>query len=257
MAKENTALITGATSGIGYELAEIFSKHDYNLILVARNNEKLRELSKTLKRRDEQKVHIITEDLSKLGAAEKVIEKVQRLGLDVDILINNAGLGYVGSFHEKSLEEDFQIMQLNMGCLTELTKFITHEMIRQKNGRILNVASTGSYHPGPYTAVYYATKAYVLSFTEALSIELKPYGIQVSALCPGATRTQFAKRAGKTDPRGAMDAKRVAEAAFEGLMKNKKVIIPGVWNKLFVKMPKSWAAPMIGKYQKALRNNTK
>jgi short-subunit dehydrogenase len=125
-------------------------------------------------------------------------------------------------------------------------------MIKNKHGKILNVASTGSYHGGPYTAVYYATKAYVLSLTEALQTELKPYGITVSVLCPGATQTEFAKRAGRKDAGIAMAAKNVAEIAFKGLMKDKKIIIPGVRNKLFIKIPRKWASQMVGRYQKTL-----
>ncbi len=252
MTEDKFVLITGATSGIGYELAKLFASEGYALILAARNDGKLNALKEKLELKTHTKVYVIKEDLAQIGAGQAVYEKVKRLGVYVDILINNAGAGYVGAFHRQAFEEDFKLMQLNMGALTELTKLFGREMIKHQQGKILNVASTGSYHPGPYTAVYYATKAYVLSLSEALRIELKPHGITVSTLCPGATRTEFAKRAGKKDTRLAMEAKEVAQIAFKGLMNNKKIIIPGFRNKLFVKIPKIWASQMVGKYQKAL-----
>lgn len=252
MTKQHTVLITGASSGIGYELAKIFANHQYHLILVARSSNKLNEIKEQLQKRGNIKVYIIQEDLSQLGGGESLFKKVKKLGLHVDILVNNAGAGYTGVFHERAISEDFAIMQLNMGCLTELTKLFVNEMIKYKDGKVLNVASTGSYHAGPYTAVYYATKAYVLSFSEALAIELRPYGVTVSALCPGATKTEFAMRAGKRDSRAAMEAKEVAEIAFKNLIKNKKVIIPGLRNKLFIKIPRMWAGQIVGKYQKKL-----
>ncbi|MDF2612992.1 MAG: fabG2 [Clostridia bacterium] len=255
MTTEQTVLITGATSGIGYELAKIFANEGYHLVLVARNDNKLNQIKEELQKRRNAKVYIIQEDLSQIGAGDRLFREVKRLKLEVDILINNAGAGYTGLFHEKDFEQDIHMMQLNMITLTELTKLFANEMVKNKRGKILNVASTGSYHGGPYTAVYYATKAYVLSFSEALSIELKPYGIVVSALCPGATKTDFARRAGKQDSSIAMEAKKVAEIAYKELMKDKKVIIPGLRNKLLVKIPRMWASHMVGKYQKALLIN--
>ena len=250
--KNNTVLITGASSGIGYELARLFALQENQLILIARNKDKLSALKKELESKGNSKVYIIHKDLSEVGSGKAVFEEVKGLGLQVDILINNAGAGYVGLFHEKEIVDDMKMMQLNMVTLTELTKLFAAEMVRRKAGKILNVASTGSYHPGPYTAVYYATKAYVLSLSEALSIELKPYGITVSALCPGATKTEFAKRAGKRDTKAAMAAEDVAREAFKGLMKNKVTIIPGLQNKLFVKLPRNLVSHMVAKYQSAL-----
>jgi short-subunit dehydrogenase len=252
MTKKETVLITGASGGIGYELAKLFAHKGYHLILTARNSQKLKALKDKLQEETSSKIAIITEDLSQIGAGQRVFEKVKAIEARVDILINNAGAGYTAAFHEKAYEQDFQVMQLNMGALTELTKLFGGEMITNKHGKILNVASTGAYHGGPYTAVYYATKAYVLSLTEALQTELKPYGITVSVLCPGATQTEFAKRAGRKEAGIAMEAKTVAEIAFKGLMKDKKIIIPGVRNKLFIKIPRKWASQMVGRYQKTL-----
>ncbi|WP_070000830.1 SDR family NAD(P)-dependent oxidoreductase [Cellulosilyticum sp. I15G10I2] len=253
MPKDYTVLITGASSGIGRELAKLFAEKGYNLILVARNMYKLDVLKHELgiKRRD-IKIDIIQEELAQIGAGQAVFEKVKRMGIEIDILINNAGAGYVGAFQDKVFEEDLKLIQLNIIALTELTKLFGAEMVKRKQGKILNVASTGSYHSGPYTAVYYATKAYVLSLSEALQIELKPFGITVSALCPGATQTEFSKKAGKKDAKFAMGAKEVAQVAFKGLMKRKTIIIPGLGNKLFVKIPRGWASQIVAKYQKSL-----
>lgn len=252
MTRYKTVCITGASSGIGYELAKIFSTEGYELILTARNVQKLNRLKGELEQGGSQKIWIIPGDLSEKGTPVKLFEEIKKRGIEVDILINNAGMGYVGLFHEKTLEEDSKTIQLNIVALTQLTKLFAKEMIKKKKGKILNVASTGSYHPGPYTAVYYATKAYVLSFTEALAIELKPYGISVLALCLGATKTEFSKRAGRKDTKAAMSAKEVAQKAFDGLMRDKGVIIPGFRNRLFITLPRRWAAPLVGRYQKTL-----
>lgn len=194
-----SVLITGASSGIGLELAKVFACHNYDLIIAARSKEKMDILKQELEEKYNVKVHVCEVDLSNEEGVKLLYDKVKALGEEVEILINNAGAGYVGEFTNEPRERDLQIIQLNMTSLTLLTKYFAQEMIQKQKGKILNVASTGSYHPGPYTAVYYATKAYVLSLSEALNIELKEYGITVSALCPGATKTNFAKAAGKED----------------------------------------------------------
>ncbi|WP_294405325.1 SDR family oxidoreductase [uncultured Clostridium sp.] len=248
-------LITGATSGIGYEFAKVFAKNKYNLLLCSRNKELLAKIKTELSEEYKVEVNIFAKDLSRKEDAKELYEEVVVKGITVDILINNAGAGYVGEFIKEEYERDESIMQLNMNALTYLTKFFAKEMVQRKKGRILNVASTGSYHPGPYTAVYYATKAYVLSFTEALSEELKQYNVTVSALCPGATKTNFSKNAGKKDNSNAMSPQFVAQKGYEGLMKNKVTIIPGFQYKLFVLLPRKLVTPFIGRYQRNLKNN--
>lgn len=248
-------LITGATSGIGYELAKIFAKNRYNLILCARNKDKLEEIKENISDEYRVDVHIFQKDLSKEQEARELYSEIINNDIIVDILINNAGAGYVGKFIDEEYDRDKNIMGLNMNAVTYLTKVFARQMVERNRGKILNVASTGSYHPGPYTAVYYATKAYVLSFTEALAEELKDYNITVSALCPGATKTNFSKNAGKKDNSNAMSPEFVAKKAYEGLMKNKLTIIPGFQYKLFVLLPRKLVTPFIGRYQRNLKNN--
>lgn len=254
MNKFETVLITGASSGIGCELAKIFAQNGYNLILIARNIIKLNELACELMDKYDIKVYVLQQDLLENNAAEKVYESVTKIGKNVDILINNAGIGYVGSFHKKSLKSDKEILRLNIVTLTELTKLFSKDMVKLKKGKILNVASTGSFSPGPFTAVYYATKAYVLSFSMAISEELKPYNVMVSVLCPGATRTNFSKRAGKRDNKIGMSPDKVARIAYFGLLKNKRIIIPGIINKILTKIPGNLVYKVVGIYQKKLMN---
>ncbi|NME84330.1 SDR family oxidoreductase [Clostridium sp. SM-530-WT-3G] len=252
--KENV-LITGATSGIGYELAKIFAENKYNLIISARNKNMMESIKIDFEKKYGINVSIFEKDLSQKNSAAELFNEVKSKNIQVDILINNAGAGYVGEFLKEDLEKDESIMELNMDSLTILTKLFAKEMVKRRSGKILNVASTGAYHPGPYTAVYYATKAYVLSFTEALAVELKPYNIKVSALCPGATKTNFSKNAGKKDNPTAMKPSYVAKKAYKGLMKNKTTIIPGLQYKVFVMLPRKLVTPLIGKYQNILKKN--
>ncbi|MVX64738.1 SDR family NAD(P)-dependent oxidoreductase [Clostridium chromiireducens] len=252
MENKETVLITGASSGIGLELAKVFAFHKFDLILVSRSIEKLKELASILKNDYEVNVQVIEYDLSKSGAAKGIFNKVKSMNLQVDMLINNAGTGIVGFFHEIEESKDLEIMQLNMITLTEMTKLFSREMIKRKRGKILNVASTGAFSPGPFTAVYYASKAYVLSFSEALSIELGQYNITVTALCPGATRTNYSKNAGKKDMPNAMNPRRVALAAYEGLINNKKIVVPGIANKILIRLPKRLVSKINFKTQKKL-----
>lgn len=246
------ALITGASSGIGYELAKVFAQHQYSLILVARSQNKLRELADDLKSQHEVSVHIIEKDLSLPHAAKEIYDEVQDHSLEVNVLVNNAGIGYVGWFHEASGEANKDVTQVNIAALTELTRLFAKDMVKARSGKILNVASTGAFHPGPYIAVYYATKAYVLSFSEAIANELSPYNITVTAVCPGATRTNFARRAGKRDVKWAMDAKKVAAISFQALMKGKKVVVPGWMNKILIALPRSFVSKKVGEQQRRL-----
>lgn len=252
MSSGETVLITGASSGIGYELAKTFAFHRHNLILVSRNTEKLTELAEKLTSEYNIRVEIIGQDLSKPGAAKAVFDIVDKMKLRVDILVNNAGVGAVGFFHEMEMDKDVEMVQLNIISLTEMTKLFSREMIKRKKGKILNVASTGAFAPGPFIAVYYATKAYVLSFSEALYTELKPFNISVTALCPGATKTSFAKVAGKKDAQGAMEAEAVAKIAYNAVMNNKRVVVPGLANIILTKLPKNMVSKMNFKLQKNL-----
>lgn len=247
-------LITGATSGIGYEFARIFAENKYNLILTGRNIEMLENMKQKMEEKYKVAVYIFEKDLSKTGSAEELYRQVKSNNINVDILINSAGFGYVNEFINEELSKDAEMMNLNINSLTILTKLCGKEMAERKHGKILNVASTGAYHPGPYTAVYYASKAYVLSLTEAIAHELKKYNVTVTALCPGATKTNFCRREGKKDNPKAKMPQFVAKKGYDALMKGKGNIIPGIENKLLVMIPRKIAAPFIGKYQRSLKD---
>ena len=233
------ALVTGASSGIGLELARLFAKGGHDLILVARNEAKLNELALYLGKMYRCNVEVIPADLSQPEVPEALVEELKTRGLTVDVLVNNAGFGQSKPFVEQDLRRVMEMIQLNMTTLTHLTRLILPRMIAAKRGRILNVASIAAFLPGPLMAVYYASKAYVLSFSEAIANELKGTGVTVTALCPGPTRTGFATAAGATATNlyqapGVMDAAPVAEAGYRGCMKGKVVVIPGLLNKVLV-----------------------
>ncbi len=225
-----TALITGASGGIGLELARIFGQEGYALVLVARNRQRLEEIAVELK---PTPVQVLAKDLSLVGAAEGVHREVPR----VDVLVNNAGYGVYGRFIETPLDDELGMLQLNMTALVVLTKLYLPAMAAARNGKILNVASTAAFQPGPLMALYYATKAFVLSFSEAIGSELEGTGVTVTALCPGPTATGFQARSKVEKSRlfqrmKVMDAHAVAEAGYHGLMAGKPVVIPGLMNKL-------------------------
>lgn len=237
-----TVLITGASFGIGYELAKIFARENYNLILVARSLERLNKIREELLNPNIN-IYTIQKDLSKPEAPRELFEELNKNEVQVDILINNAGFGLLGPFAELDLQTQLEMIQLNVSSLVHLTYLILPQMIERKSGKIMNVASTAAFQPGPNMAIYYATKAFVLSFSEALHTELKSKGITVTALCPGPTKTEFQKRArmeninlerSKLIPY--MSAEKVAQIGFEGLMKGKRVVIPGFLNKAGTKL---------------------
>lgn len=234
MSDHKTALITGASFGIGLELARIFARERYNLVLVARSADKLRQLASELEKAHGTRSLILATDLAAPGSAAYVLDQTTRADITVDVLVNNAGFGQFGFFAESDLEECLQQIQLNVTTLTHLTRLYLPGMVERKSGRILNVASTAAFQPGPLMAVYYATKAYVLHFSEAIANELKGTGVTVTCLCPGATATEFHKRANMTDIQllrfGAMDARTVAEDGYRSLMSGKPVVISGFKN---------------------------
>jgi uncharacterized protein len=224
-------LITGASAGLGVEFARQCVKRGEEVILVARRKDRLNKLAAEL-----GKAHVIAADLSKPKAAEKLLAEIARRGLWVRTLINNAGFGLRGRFDALALDRQLEMIDLNIRSLTNLAFVALDNMRAHGGGAILNVASTAAFQPGPNMAVYFATKAYVLSFTEALHEEWKDRGIKVSALCPGPTRTEFGDVAGiKTlgsFDRLAMEAEPVVRAGLEGLDRNQAVVIPGVPNKI-------------------------
>jgi len=253
-----TVLITGASSGIGEELAKLFARDGYRLVLVARREERLLALAGQLKEEYQAEVITKVQDLSLADSVDQLCCWLAERGLEIDILVNNAGFGVFGPFLSTSWDEEAQMIQLNIVCLTSLTKRLLPAMIEKGDGRILFVASTGSFQPGgPFLSVYYATKAYVLSFSEALSSELLGTGVRITTLCPGPTSTEFEKRAGfrqsKAFQRVLMNPGQVARLAYEGLHSGKSLIIPGLQNKLSTFsirfLPRKWTTRMIRKLQ--------
>ncbi len=234
MTDRKTALITGASFGIGLELARIFARENHNLILVARTADKLRQLASELEKTQGTRSLILAADLTEPGAPAYVIDQTARADIIVDVLVNNAGFGQYGLFAENDLEECLRQIQLNVTTLTHLTRLYLPGMIERQSGRILNVASTAAFQPGPLMAVYFATKAYVLHFSEAIANELYGTGVTVTCLCPGATATEFHKRANATGMRllrmGSMDARTVAEDGYRALMEGKPLVISGFKN---------------------------
>jgi short-subunit dehydrogenase len=235
----STALITGGSGGIGYELAKLFAKDHHNLVLVARSGPKLAQVADELQRRFGITVKPVALDLAEPAAPQLLFDQLQRESVAVDILVNNAGYGKLGDFAEVPLEESLGQIQLNLAALTHLSRLFLGPMLERRSGKILNVASTAGFQPGPRMAVYYASKAYVISFSEALANELAGKGITVTCLCPGATTTDFANRAGNDKSRlfkqfRPMDAKTVALKGYRGLVAGKTLVIPGLKNWLVI-----------------------
>ena len=230
-----TALITGASGGIGAEFAKILAEDKDNMILVARSKNKLDELKKELEDKHNISVFTIGKDLSHPGAAKEVYDELKEKGISIDYLINNAGFGDFGLFAESDWKKQEQMINLNVIALAHLTRLFLPDMICRRSGKILNVASTASFQPGPTMSVYFATKAFVLSFSEAIDNEVREYGITVTALCPGSTKSGFhsvAAMEGRKPPErnNIPSAREVAEFGYRAMMKGKSVAIHGFKN---------------------------
>jgi short-subunit dehydrogenase len=249
------AVITGASSGIGLDLAKLFAQGGHDLVLVARNEEALRGVAAECERFG-VKAHVLAKDLSDPGAAQEILDELAARGIVVEVLVNNAGFGTHGAFAETKLEEEVGMIQVNIVALIQLTRLFLPGMIARRSGKIMNVASVAGFVPGPYMSVYYATKAFVLSHSVALAQEVKGSGVIVSALCPGPTKTEFQKRAKIAEsklfkkPRS-MTSMEVAKAGYEGLMKGKMIVVPGFSNKVIrvasKVMPRGVVARVAGK----------
>jgi uncharacterized protein len=255
---KKTALITGASGGIGLELAKLFAKDQYDLVLVARDQQRLEALAQELSKEHGIQTQVIALDLGSEDAAKKVHEQVRVAGRSIDVLVNNAGFGLFGAFHETSWAKEQAMIQLNIVALTELTKLFLPQMVTRKSGRILNVASTAAFQPGPLMSVYYATKAYVLFFSEGIAEELKGTGVTVTALCPGPTKSGFQKLAEMESSKlvkGKIDsAESVAQLGYRALMAGKRVVIAGFKNKMLAQsikfMPRAMVAKVVMDAQK-------
>lgn len=232
---KQTALITGASSGIGLELAKLFAQNKQNLILVARSTDKLTQLANELKSKHGIDVHVLSKDLSNYNAAKEIFDFTKQQNITITHLVNNAGFGDFGFFIESNWAKQEQMINLNITALTYLTRLFLPEMKNNKFGKVLNVASTAAFQPGPTMSVYYATKAYVLHFSEAIANELEGTGITVTALCPGATESGFQTLAAMEESKLVKGKKlptseEVAKYGYAAMNKGKKVAIHGIMN---------------------------
>jgi short-subunit dehydrogenase len=232
-----TALITGASSGIGAELARIHAERKGNLVLVARRRERLEALKAELEQAHGITVHVIAKDLSDPEAPKQIHEELMARGMRIDYLINNAGFGNGGFFHQQDWAKNEAMIRVNVSALAALTRWFVPEMVAYGSGRILNVASMAAFLPGPLQAVYYASKAFVVSFSEAVNNELAGTGVTVTALCPGPVDTEFIERANLKQAKGfarTVSARGVAKAGYRAMLKGKTIIVPGLVNKLII-----------------------
>lgn len=240
---KGTALITGASGGIGEEFAHKFASEGYDVVLVARSEGKLNELATALKGKHGVNVRVVAKDLNHPAAPQEIFDMLKADGVQIEVLVNNAGFAAYGHFaSEIDVNVELQMMQLNMVALTHMTKLFVKPMVERRSGKILNVASTAAFYPGPLMAVYYASKAYVLSFSDAIACELQGTGVMVTTLCPGPTRTGFQERAAMQDSRlvqsGLMSVTDVVNEGYRGLMSGKTVNVPGLYNKISSLLPR-------------------
>lgn len=251
-------LITGASTGLGKDFALSLAKMGYSPVLVARNVDRLKSLASEIKLKFGIDSVVIAEDLAKANAAEKVYKAVKKLKLPISVLVNNAGYGLNGEFHKNSLEEESKMIQLNVTTLAELCYLFLQDMVANNDGYILNVASTAAFQPGPMMTNYYATKAYVLSFSEGLAEEVKDYGVTVSCLCPGPTKTEFFERAKMSGSKLvqssilAMNSEDVVAIGIKALFGKRVVKIPGIINFILAESVRFTPRFLIRKIAKSL-----
>jgi short-subunit dehydrogenase len=253
------ALVTGASSGIGLELAKLLAAAEHDLVLVARRKPELEALAAELRREHGTVCQIVATDLAQPGAASKLARSIEDAGIELEILINNAGFGVYGAFTQTDLQTELDMIQVNITALTELSKLVIPGMVARGRGRVLNVASTAAFQPGPLMAVYYASKAYVLSLSEALAVELEGTGVIVVALCPGPTESGFQAAAGIGKSKlsaGAMPSSaEVAAIGMRALERGTTVAIAGTRNWWLVQsvrlLPRKWVARLVRRIQAA------
>lgn len=255
---KRTALITGASSGFGVEFARSFAKEGCDVVLTARRLANLNVLAEELRERYKVEVRVLGRDLSKMEEVENVFDTLQKENIHIDFLVNNAGFGDYGNFYEASWEKLEQMMDVNIKALTKFTYLFVNAMVEKGYGRILNVASTAAFQPGPLMAVYYASKAYVLSFSEAISNELKGTGVTVTTLCPGASESEFQATARLEKSRlfrmkRLPSSKEVADFGYKEMMNGSMTVVPGLANKtgaMSVRfIPRKWVLKMVRKIQ--------
>jgi short-subunit dehydrogenase len=241
MGERPVALVTGASMGLGAEFARLLASEGYDLVLTARNADRLAMLQKELENLHGITAHVLIADLTDPRAPQALHDHVRKAGIGVDVLVNNAGFGMYGKFHESDLQTELDMVQVNIIALMHLTKLSARDMVARRSGRIVNVASTAAFQAGPLQAVYYASKAFVLSFSEAIGNELKGTGVTVTALCPGPTPTGFQERANVGRLRGLrllmrVSPEAVVRAGYRGMKRGRPVVVPGALNQFLVFM---------------------
>ncbi|GGG54859.1 SDR family NAD(P)-dependent oxidoreductase [Bizionia arctica] len=255
-----TALVTGGASGLGLELALLLAKDGHNLVLVDIDAEKLQLAKQEIETNFPVKVQILAKDLSQINISEEIITELNEI--QIDVLVNNAGFGLFGPFHETDWKREEQMLNLHVITTTHLTKLVLKGMVERGSGRILNLSSLAAFQPGPLMSLYYATKGYILSFSEAIACELKGTGVTVTALCPGPTKTSFQKVVANDSSENKISfnmasAKEVAAYGYKAMMKGKPVAIPGAFNKFLAflprVMPRNMAANIVRKIQEKNR----
>lgn len=236
--KSPTVLVTGASSGIGREFCRLFAKDGYDIVMVARDEARMKKLEVELQGRYANKIKILPFDLSEHDSPQKIYDSLKADDIKIDILVNNAGFGQYGRFQETDPQRLYDMIAVNMTALTKLARLFLPEMIERGSGKILNVASSAGFVPGPYSAVYYASKAYVIHLSEAIAEEVDGSGVTVTVLCPGPVRTEFFKRSGVAgkplENTFAQDPEKVAEIGYKALMKGRRTIIPSWFYKILV-----------------------
>ncbi len=238
-------LITGGSGGIGFELARSFIKRKHDVIISGANEERLCAAKEQLEKEFSCTVNAFLQDLSLPGGPKALYDQVNQAGLRVDILVNNAGMGLLDASEQIDFEADEKLMRLNMIAPVQLCKLYLPEMYRRGSGKILNLSSVAAFQPGPYQSTYFASKAFVLSYSRAIRYEAKNRGVQVCVLCPGTTKTQFFIKEGIETPRMAVSPEAVAEFACRKLMQNKAVIVPGIMNRLSRIVPAGVKIPFV------------
>lgn len=253
-----TALVTGASSGIGLELARRFAEEGFDLVVVARSRDKLDALAAELVPTHGVQVRVEPQDLSAPEAPRALVTALEGAGITVDVLVNNAGFATYGPFHESDLSDELSMIEVNVVSLTRLTRLLLPGMVERGFGRIMNVASTAAFQPGPLMAGYFATKAFVLHLSEAIAAELEGTGVTVTALCPGPTESGFQSRAQMEESKlvqgGMMSSRKVAQIGYRALMKGKRVVIPGLSNRLGTLAPRVLPRTLVAKVVKNLQS---
>jgi short-subunit dehydrogenase len=258
--QKTTALITGGSTGIGLDLAREFAAHGHDLVIVARNADRLDQAAGAIEGKYGVKVTAIPSDLSVDDASQRLYDAVLSEGIQIDYLVNNAGFGLAGEFADTDIDRELDMIQLNVSAVVHMTKLFMQPMIRRKKGRIMNLASIAGFQPGPLMSIYYATKAFVLSFSEAVAEELRNTGVTMTALCPGPTESEFAEIAGTASTRlftqmGVKGSAEVARFGYKAMMSGERVAIPGVRNKLMIQVERAAPRTLVTKIVRKIQEN--